>query len=151
MLGKEKYGSIVNLVMNITIGTVLSVVGLSLSGKITGVALLQNILISMGIGYILGDWIPVYVMGLTLATKMGIKNRLLHHMVSILVLCIIFVTLASFVCMFVAFGTAMIPVWLACLPFYLSCGYITLLIAMPIASKIAAVLTGFDPAPMINT
>lgn len=45
MLGKEKYGSIVNLVMNITIGTVLSVVGLSLSGKITGVALLQNILI----------------------------------------------------------------------------------------------------------
>ena len=144
MLGKEKYGSIVNLVMNITIGTVLSVVGLSLSGKITGVALLQNILISMGIGYILGDWIPVYVMGLTLATKMGIKNRLLHHMVSILVLCIIFVTLASF-------GTAMIPVWLACLPFYLSCGYITLLIAMPIASKIAAVLTGFDPATMINT
>lgn len=105
----------------------------------------------MGIGYILGDWIPVYVMGLTLATKMGIKNRLLHHMVSILVLCIIFVTLASFVCMFVAFGTAMIPVWLACLPFYLSCGYITLLIAMPIASKIAAVLTGFDPATMINT
>lgn len=55
MLGKEKYGSIVNLVMNITIGTVLSVVGLSLSGKITGVALLQNILISMGIGYILGQ------------------------------------------------------------------------------------------------
>ena len=55
MLGKEKYGSIVNLVMNITIGTVLSVVGLSLSGKITGVALLQNILISMGIGYILNS------------------------------------------------------------------------------------------------
>ncbi len=146
MLGQERFGPVINLCMNIVVGALLGYLALSMSGGFNGLAFVQSLLISMGVGYLLGDWLPAYAIGQKLADKLKIKNGILRHAVATLVLCAIFVTLVSFVCMFIAFGPSMFPIWTSVLPVYWGVGYIALLIAMPISMKIATALTGFDPA-----
>ena len=128
-------------------GSVLTLTAFKVGGvPFNTVLFCQYILISLGIGYFLSDWIPAYGIGQMVASKMGIKNNFFGHAVAIVFLDCIFVTLCSFLNGFAAFGDALIQPWLSCLPYYLGFGYIVLLITLPIGMKLATAITGFDPA-----
>lgn len=138
--------------MNIIMGCVLTLIAFRVGGVPFSIVLFgQYVLISLGIGYVLSDWIPAYAIGQMVARKMGIKNKFLIHAVAVVVLDGIFVTLCSFLNCFAAFGADLLQPWLGCLPFYLGFGYIALLIALPIGMKLATAISGFDPEAALQT
>jgi len=145
-MNAKKFGMILSLFMNIIMGSVLTLIAFKVGGvPFSAVLFGQYVLISLGLGYVLSDWIPAYAIGQMLASKMGIKNNFLIHAVAVAVLDGIFVTLCSFLNSFAAFGADLFQPWLGCLPFYLGSGYIVLLIVLPIGMKLATAISGFDP------
>ncbi|WP_234122553.1 hypothetical protein [Clostridium hydrogenum] len=145
MLRKERFGSIMNFGMNLIIGIVMTTVALNLLHAVSLIAFFQNVILSLGIGYLVGDLLPAVAWGDKLANALGCKNKFLRHLVSSLVIGFCLITVISLICQFIAFGTGMMPIWLKCIPYFYVFGTLAILIAIPIVLKIAILLTGFNP------
>lgn len=146
MIKPERFGTIMNLGMNLVIGIVLTFVALTRLHALAPLQFVQSVISSLGIGFLIGDLLPAVPWANKLAAK--VKNKFLSHVVMTLVISACLVTAISFVCQFAAFGSGMMPIWLMCLPAFYVYGTIAIFLALPVMMKIAIALTGFDPSRM---
>lgn len=141
MISKTHFGQIINFLINIVLGIVLTAVGLTLAHNMSLLVFIQNFVVSMAVGYTICDLIPASVLGKRISEKIKIKGKLGSHLFSTAVAGAILVTCISFFCQFVAVGPALPLIWPHALPYLLISGYIVLIIFIPICEKIAEVLT----------
>ncbi len=141
MLDKSWTGKIINFLINVFLGIVLVLVGLLLSGNLTPLMFAQSFIVSMGVGYLICDFIPAPMWGQKLVAALGIKNALLGHLISSAVGAVVLITCISFFCQFVAVGDLLFVVWPHALPYLIASGYVVIVIFMPICQKIALALT----------
>ena len=161
MKGPMWYGRIVNFIMNILMCALLSTVVLwtvqNLPGNegvpiFTPLSWFVAFIDSFFVGMFIGDWIPGYAWGQKVAGALKLKG-LPNYIVSIAVLCFCMVTCISFICTFISnvqsIGMAgVIDSWLMVYPTLLGLGYILQLCTVWLAFKIAAKISGFDPAAL---
>lgn len=101
----EKAASLVNLLINIVMGIVLGITGQLLQGGISLVAFCQSFILSMGVGYLIGSYIPVMDIGKSFAHLLGAKEGFGEYVLSSLVVSVAMVILITFFCMFVQAGS----------------------------------------------
>lgn len=106
---------------------------------------------SFFIGMFIGDWIPAHGWGMKLAAALKIKNRVGQHLISVAILCFCMVTCVSFLATYIsniqtAGWDGVIASWLMVYPALLGLGYVLQVLTLPLAFKIAAAISGFDPA-----
>lgn len=141
MFDRSYFGKIINFTINIFLGIVLVLVGLSLSGNLKPLMFIQSFVVSMGVGYLICDFIPAPIWGQKLVKALNIKNKIAGHLLSSAVGAIILITCISFFCQFVAVGNLLFIVWPKALPYLLLSGYVVIVLFMPLCEKIAKVLT----------
>lgn len=141
MLDKAYAGRIVNLLINIFLGVAMVLTGLLLGGGLQPMPFVQNLLVSVGVGYLLCDFIPAPRWAAGLVKRLRIKNTLAAHLLSSAVSGAVFITCISFTCQFIAFGGAVFSVWPYTLPYLLLVGYAVLVVFMPLCQRVAALLT----------
>lgn len=141
MIGKQHFGQIINFLINIALGLVLTTVGLSMAGPIQPLVFIQSFVVSMAVGYTICDLIPAPAWGKMLTERLGIGNRLGCHLLSTAVGGLVLITCISFFCQFVAVGSNIMAVWPHALPYLLAAGYLVLIIFMPLCERIAGALT----------
>ncbi|PJI09169.1 MULTISPECIES: hypothetical protein [Clostridium] len=141
MIRKERFGTIMNLGMNAILGVVLTSVALTLLNALIPLVFIQNFILSLAIGFFVGDLIPAPALGEKLADALGCKGKFMRHLISTIVISLLMVTIISFLCQFISFGTKMMPIWLKCMPYLLGFGTAAIFIALPIVLRIALFLT----------
>lgn len=141
MLDQSYFGKIINFSINVFLGIVLVLVGLVLSDNLTMLTFVQSFIVSMGVGYLICDFIPAPVWGKKLVQTLGIKNVLVSHCISSAVGALILITCISFLCQFIAVGNLLFVVWSKALPYLLLSGYLVIVLCMPLCEKLAAALT----------
>lgn len=141
MFNKAHFGRIANFFINIALGIVLTIVGLSLSGHLTPVVFLQNFVVSMGVGYTICDLIPAPMWGQALANRLHITNKLARHLFATLIGGLVLITCISFFCQYVAVGSILFQVWPHAWPYLMLSGYLVLVIFIPVSTKLAELLT----------
>ncbi|MGM0216714.1 hypothetical protein [Enterococcus sp. AZ109] len=141
MISPVHFGKIVNFLINFFLGVTLVTVGLLLSEHLTFLNFIQSFVVSMGVGYLICDFIPAPQWGQKLAQTLNIENKIIYHLVSTAVGGLVLITCISFFCQFIAVGNLLFVVWPKALPYLLLSGYLVLVIFMPVCQKIAAVLT----------
>lgn len=146
MIRKERFGAIINLFMNIIVGIILAFTALKLMNALSPMAFIQSFIMSLAVGYFVGDLLPAVEWGNKLADVVAGKNAFMRHLVSSVVLGFCLVIAISLICQFISFGTKMLPIWLLCIPYFLVFGTLAIFIFVPIITKLAIILTGFDPA-----
>lgn len=107
----EKAGRLVNLQINVVMGIVLGVTGQVLQGDFSILAFSQGFVLSMGIGYLIGSYIPVMDIGKSFAHLLGAKKGIAEYIVSSFVVSVIMINLITFFCMFVQAGEAVFVVF----------------------------------------
>lgn len=141
MLDQSYFGKIINFSINIFLGIVLVLVGLLLSGNLEPLTFFQSFIVSMGVGYLICDFIPAPAWGKKLTAYLGIQNKVMAHLLSSAVGALVLITCISFFCQFVAVGNLLFVVWPKALPYLLLSGYIVIVLCMPLCEKIAVALT----------
>lgn len=141
MIDKSHFGRIINLLLNVALGIVLSSVGLLLAHKMTPMIFVQSFVVSMGVGYTICDLIPAPIWGQKLAQRLKIKNKMGFHLFSTAIGGFVLITCISFFCQFVAVGSIVFQVWPYALPYLFFSGYLVLIIFLPIFTKISDRLT----------
>lgn len=158
--GPAGFGRIVNCVMNIIMCLMLSFYVLwtvqHLPGNealpiLTPLSLAVEFAKSFAVGMFIGDFVPANAWGMRLASALHIKNRVLHHCVSTVVLTFVMITSISFICTWIAnvqtAGMAgVIASWTMVYPFLLGCGYVVQVLTLKPIMKLATAISGFDPA-----
>lgn len=107
----EKVGTTVNLLINIVMGIVLGITGQILNGDFSIIAFAQNFVLSMGIGYLIGNYIPIMDIGKKFAYAIGCKSGVREYIASTLVVAVAMVILITFGCVFVQAGTSVFKVF----------------------------------------
>lgn len=141
MIRKERFGTIMSLGMNAVLGVVLTSVALKLLNALIPLVFIQNFILSLAIGFLVGELIPAPALGEKLADALGCKGKFMRHLISTIVISLLMVTIISFLCQFISFGNKMMPIWLKCIPYLLGFGTVAIFIALPIVLKIALFLT----------
>lgn len=100
----EKTASLVNLLINIVMGIALGITGQVLQGGFSVLAFCQGFVLSMGVGYLIGSYIPVMDIGKSFAHLLGVRNGLGEYILSSLVVSVLMINLITLVCMFVQAG-----------------------------------------------
>lgn len=100
----EKVASLVNLLINIVMGIVLGITGQLLQGGFSILAFCQSFVLSMGLGYLIGSYIPIMDIGKAFAHGLGAKKGLGEYVLSSLVVSLAMVVLITFFCIFVQAG-----------------------------------------------
>lgn len=151
--GPAGFQRIIYIIMNVVIGIVVSLclTAFVMHAPITFPGILQSTVLSFFIGYCCSDLVPAMAWGQALAKKMGVKNGVAVHFISSAVLAFFMGTLILFFCAFVnVFTTAgiagVLGFFLSAYPLVLLAAYVSILVFVPLGSKIAAGITGFDPA-----
>ena len=107
----ERAGVLVNLLINVVMGVVLGVTGQLLQGGFSLLAFCQSFVLSMGVGYLIGSYIPVMAIGKSVAHALGAKKGIAEYVLSTLVIAVVMVVLITFCCMFVQAGPAVFTVF----------------------------------------
>ena len=107
----EKTASLVNLLINIVMGIALGVTGQVLQGGFSILAFCQGFVLSMGVGYLIGSYIPVMDIGKSFSHLLGAKDGLGEYVLSSLVVSVLMVNLITLVCMFVQAGSDVFAVF----------------------------------------
>ncbi len=144
MINQARFGTIINLFLNIILCVSLSCYVLSHNGLLTLETFIVSFVSSFCIGYTIGDLVPGKMWGDKVAAALGLRaNSLVAHFVSTILLAFVMVTSISFLANLVALGVNehMIRAWLSLYPILWLGGYLLLLIFLPIGIKIAAALT----------
>lgn len=159
MKGPAWYGRIVNCIMNIlmcallatyVLWTVQNIPGNESLPILTPLSWFVSFIDSFFVGMFVGDFIPAFAWGQKLAGALKLKG-LPNYLVSVFVLAFVMVTSISFICTFISnvqtVGMAgVISTWLLVYPVLLGLGYLLQLCTLWAAFKIAAAISGFDPA-----
>ncbi len=127
----------VNLLINIVMGVVLGITGQVLNGRFSLLALAQSFVLSMGVGYLIGTYLPIKEAGDKVAHLCGMKEGMGEYLISTLIVAASMVILITFFCVFVQAGTAVIPVFLHMIGPFLLVGVIAIEISSYWITKIA--------------
>lgn len=151
--GPAGFQRIIYIIMNVVIGVVVSLclMAFIMHAPITFEGVLQSTALSFFIGYSCSDLVPAMAWGQMLAGKLGVRNGIGVHFISSAVLAFFMATLILFFCAFInVFTTAGMPgvigFFVSAYPLVLFAAYVSILVFVPIGSKIAAGVSGFDPA-----
>ncbi len=157
--GPGGYGRIVNGVMNIVMCAILSIYVLwtvqNIPGNealpiLTPIGFFVSFVTSFCVGEFVGDHVPALAWGQKLADAMHVKNRVGRHFISVLILAVVMIGCISFICTWInniqqVGWDGTVAAWWMVFPFLLVSGYVVELIMLPIAMKMAAAISGFDP------
>jgi hypothetical protein len=162
--GPGGFGRIVNLIMSIIMGLALSVYVLwytqNLPGNeglpiFTGASYAVSCVVCLGVGYFIGDMFPCLIWGNMLAAKMGVKNKVVKHLVASVVLAFIFITCVSLIMVWVnTFQQGGWPMffmlWSHLYLQLLVMGFVVIFVFLPFAKAIGKKVAGFsiDDVPM---
>ena len=75
----------VNLLINIVMGVVLGITGQVLNGRFSLLALAQSFVLSMGVGYLIGTYLPIKEAGDKVAHLCGMKEGMGEYLISTLI------------------------------------------------------------------
>lgn len=158
--GPAGFGRVVNAVMNVIMCSILSFYVLwtvqNIPGNealpiLTPLGFFVSLVESFCVGMLVGDFLPALSWGQRLAKALHAKGRIGSHFISVFVLALVMITSISFVCTWLnnvqtAGMAGTWEAWLMVYPFLLVSGYVVELISLPLAFKIAAAISGFDPS-----
>lgn len=128
----------VNLLMNLVMGLVLGITGQVLNGAFSLLSFAQGFVLSMGVGYLIGTYIPIMDTGNALAHKLGLKKGLGEYLVSTLAVSVCMVILITFFCMFVQTGAAVFQVFARMIVPFLAVGIIAIELSLYWLKKFAS-------------
>ncbi|WP_241963563.1 hypothetical protein [Gordonibacter sp. 28C] len=158
--GPGGFGRVVNGFMNIIMCAILSVYVLwtvqNLPGNealpiFTPLGFFVSFVTSFCVGEFVGDHVPALAWGQKLAAALHVKNKVGAHFISVAVLALVMITSISYVCTWinnvqVAGWDGTFAAWIMVYPFLLASGYVVELVMLPVAMKLAAAVSGFDPS-----
>lgn len=101
-----KFGNLVNFLMNLIVGIALGITGQVVNTSYSVMGFLQGLVLSIAIGFFVGSWIPLNIIGKKCAGFMGINKGIGEYVVSCVVTSVIMVTLICLGCTFVQAGPA---------------------------------------------
>lgn len=127
----------VNLLINIVMGVVLGVTGQVINGQFSLLTFAQSFVLSMGVGYLIGTYVPIKEVGDKVAHICGIKKGMGEYLISTLIVAVSMVILITFFCVFVQAGTAVLPIFLHMIVPFLIVGVIAIEISSYWITKIA--------------
>lgn len=140
---------VMNIVIGILIGSALTVI--IMRQPITPTGLFTSTLTSFFIGYVVSDLIPAMAWGRMLAGRMGLRNNIAAHAVSSAVLAFF---MGTFILLFMAIINVLpvgglegvIGFFVGAYLLVLVVAYVSILIFLPLATKLAIAISKFDPA-----
>ncbi|HHV32762.1 MAG TPA: hypothetical protein GXX74_10250 [Clostridiales bacterium] len=144
MFDKKHFGRIINVFLCFFLSVALSIVALLFTHELTFAGVVISFISSFAISYFIADITDVGELGIRFAKALKLKEHSLPFtLVDTAVVCIIMVTLTSFLNTIVSLGfkPILMIAWVSIYPYWLLVGYICLLILMPIAVRLAGALT----------
>lgn len=158
--GPGGFGRIVNGVMNIIMCAILSLYVLwtvqNIPGNealpiLTPLGFFVSFVTSFCVGEFVGDHVPALAWGQKLAAALGVKNKIAVHFISVFILAFVMITSISYICTWInnvqqTGWDGTFAAWIMVYPFLLGSGYVVELISLPLVMKLAAAVSGFDPA-----
>lgn len=145
-----------NLFMNLFMGLVLGIVLLflindvsTMNAQSTARTYVQSLIMSVFVGYALGDFIPALDIGRQCAGRLHMKRGWSKHLVMSFIVAVINVTLILCICMIIvlfreggidAVAMMIVQTWL---PAVLA-GFVAISVFLPLAMKMAAAISGFQ-------
>jgi hypothetical protein len=105
--GPGGFGRIVNIIMNLAMCSVLSfyvlftvqnIPGNEMIPILTPLGFFVSLVMSFGIGMLVGDLVPAMNWGIRLTQALHINNRVAAHFISVAVLAFVMITAISFIC-----------------------------------------------------
>ncbi len=140
---KSHMMQIVNFLMNIFIGITLNVVGNILSGHpiVPFLSFMQSMVVSIGIGFTIGELLPAIPWGHAIAAKLHVTDGLPHHILATAISAIFLIGCISLCIVFSQAGSAIFVVWPMLFPAFYVAGAIVMIFTIPLSIKIAEALT----------
>lgn len=133
----DRVPSTVNLLMNVVMGIVLGVTGQLAMGGFSFPAFCQSFVLSMGVGYLLGTYIPVMKIGERLADLVGAKQGLMRYLVSTLAVAVIMILTITLFCMFVQTGRDVFLIYKKIIGLFLMVGIVAIEATLWLLKRIA--------------
>ena len=155
--GPIGYARITSLMMNVFIGLVLGTLFLALTHDMATMsademirAFCQSLIMSVLVGYAVGDFLPTMSIADRINNSLKLKSRLARHFVTSVTLSIINVTIILTLCMVIALLAVMpligvveviISLWAPAV----GVGFVAIFALLPVAQAVATKASGFDP------
>lgn len=122
MMEQAKIGQTVNLLLNLVMSVVLDIAGQVVMGQYSVLAFFQTFCLTMGVGFLLGSYIPVIQIGNGFAGIFGLKNGVLYYMISTFAISVTMITCTCAISIFIQAGAAFMDVFKALFPIFLPVG-----------------------------
>jgi len=103
---EAKIGNTINLLLNVVMGVVLGITGQTLMGQYSLIGFLQTFCMTMGVGYLLGSFVPVMKIGSAFADLCHAQRGLPRYLLSTLAISVVMVHLVTAFSVFIQAGTA---------------------------------------------
>lgn len=144
MINKKHFGRVINVFLCFFLSVALSIVALVYTHEFTFAGLVVSFISSFAISYFIADITDVGELGIRFAKAVKLKEHSVPFvLVDTAIVCIVMVTLTSFLNTIVSLGfkPILMMAWFSIYPYWMLVGYICLLILMPLAVKLAGALT----------
>lgn len=79
---RHKIEQTINLLLNVVMGIVLGISGQVMQGICAPLSFIQTFCLTMGVGFLLGTYIPAEKIGQTFASLFGLKKGIGNYLVS---------------------------------------------------------------------
>lgn len=137
---EARFANLVNLLMNLVVGTTLGITGQIVMGSVSILGFLQSLVLSVAIGFFVGTWIPLNQIGKKCSVVLGVKGAG-EYIISCVSMAVIMVTLICLGCSFVQAGTAFLFVFMKLyVPFIVVCIFTILIFMAPIGKFAGKIL-----------
>ena len=156
--GEIGFVRLTNLMMNVFIGLVLGLTFLFVANDVSttstqelAIGFLQAFVLSVCVGYAMGDIIPTLGIAQKVCDALGLQSGFMRHLVTSLILSLVNVTVILCLCMFInivkegGFGVVcqvVVQLW----PIAIAAGFLGIACTLKLAMAIASRLSGFDPS-----
>ena len=108
----------INLLFNVVMGIVLGISGQVMQGICAPLSFIQTFCLTMGVGFLLGTYIPAEKIGQTFASLFGLKKGIGNYFVSTLAISFVMINFVSLTSIFIQAGTMALTVYqMMILPF----------------------------------
>lgn len=153
--GEIGFARMTNLMMNVFIGIVLGLTFLFVTNDVAStppldlaMSFVQAFVLSVCVGYAMGDMIPTLNIANKLCAKLGLKQGLVSHLLTSLVLDVVNVSVILCFCMFINIvkegGFGMVCQVVASLwPIAMVAGFVGIACTLKLAMAIGARISGF--------
>lgn len=145
MLGMHRFNTVINLFVNVFLCLELCTFVLYKQKMLAVEPFLIQFIMAFSVGYIVGDLIPLMPIGNKFASIFGLKQNksFFFFPMSTFMIAVIMTTFMSVIMTFLNIGFApfFLQAWWGLFPYLLVMAYVTELICVPIAIKLAVKLT----------